>query len=164
MLNERLYRRLLSNTSFYMYFIKLWLMGIYTCIKLLTHLGRVMHICVSNLAIIGSNNGLSPGRCQAIIWTNARILLIVPLGTNFSELLIKIHTFSFKKMLLRMSSGKWRQFCLDLNVLIEHYCYTCTCYTNHGISDSPPTALQWGAVYVCKQNILSWIASPLIYI
>ena len=64
----------------------------------LTHWGRVTHICVSNLAIIGSDNGLSPGRRQAIIWTNAGILLIGPLGTNFSETLIRIQTFSFKKM------------------------------------------------------------------
>ena len=43
---------------------------------ILTHWGRVTHICVSNLAIIGSDNGLSPGRRQAIIWPNAGILLI----------------------------------------------------------------------------------------
>ena len=42
------------------------------------------------LSIIGSDNGLSPGRRQAIIWTNAGILLIEPLGTNFSEILIEI--------------------------------------------------------------------------
>ena len=42
----------------------------------LTHWGRVTHICVSKLTIIGSDNGLSPGRRQAIIWTNAGILLI----------------------------------------------------------------------------------------
>ena len=50
------------------------------------------HICVSKLNIIGSDNGLSPGRRQAIIWTNAGILLIGPLGTNFSEILSEIHT------------------------------------------------------------------------
>ena len=59
------------------------------------------HICVSKLTSIGSDNGLSPGRHQAIIWTNAGILLIGPLGTNFSELLIEIHTFSLKKMHLK---------------------------------------------------------------
>ena len=71
----------------------------------LTHWGRVTHICVSNLIIIGSDNGLSPGRRQAIIWTNAGILLIGLLGTNFSEILIEICIFSFKKMHLKMSSG-----------------------------------------------------------
>ena len=77
------------------------------------------HICVSNLTIIGSDNALSPGRRQAIIWTNAGILLIEPLGTNFSEILIEINTFSFKKMHLKKLSGKWRPFCLCLNVLIN---------------------------------------------
>ena len=59
---------------------------------------------------IGSDNSLSPGRRQAIIWTNAGILLIGPWGTNFSENLIDIHTFSFKKIHLKMSSAKWRPF------------------------------------------------------
>ena len=75
------------------------------------------HICVGNLTIIGSDNGLSPDRRQAITWTNVGILLIWPLGTNVSEMLIEIHTFSIKKIHLKMSSGKWRPFCLGLNVL-----------------------------------------------
>ena len=83
----------------------------------LTHSGRARHICVSKLVIIGSDNGMSSDRRQAIISTNTGIVLIGPLGTNFSEILIEIHTFSFKKMLLKMSSGKGRPFCLGLNVL-----------------------------------------------
>ena len=83
----------------------------------LTHWGRVTHICVSKLNSIGSDNGLSPGRCQAIIWTNAGILLIRLLRRNFNEILIEIHAFPFKKMYLKMSSGKWRPFCPGLNVL-----------------------------------------------
>ena len=75
------------------------------------------HICVSKLTIIGSDNGLSPARRQAIIWTKAGILLIRTLGTNFSEILSEIRTFSFKKMHLKMSSAKWRPFCLGFNVL-----------------------------------------------
>ena len=75
------------------------------------------HICVSKPTIIGSDNGLSPDRRQVIIRTSAGILLIGPLGTNFSEILIEIHAFSFKKMHLKMLSGKWRPFCLGLNVL-----------------------------------------------
>ena len=47
-----------------------------------------------NQATMGSDYGLWPGRCQAIIWTNAGILLIWPLGTNFSESAIEIHTFN----------------------------------------------------------------------
>ena len=84
---------------------------------LLTHWGRVTHICASEIIIIGSDNGLSPGRRQAIIWTNAGILLIGPMGINFNEILIEINTFSFNKMHLKMSSAKWRLFRLGLNVL-----------------------------------------------
>ena len=83
------------------------------------------HICVSNLIIIGSDNGLSPGRRQAIIWTNAGIFLIGPLRTNFNEILIEILTFSFKKMRLKVSSAKWRPFCLGLNVLSMLSFWTC---------------------------------------
>ena len=60
----------------------------------ITHWGRVTNICVSKLIIIGSDNGLSPGRRQAIIWTNADKLLIGPVATIFSEIIIEIHTFS----------------------------------------------------------------------
>ena len=89
----------------------------------LTHWGRVTHICVGNLAIIGSDNGLSPGQRQVIIRTNAGILLIETLGTNFSEILGEIHTFSFKEMHLKMSSAKWRLFPLGLNVLNERWSF-----------------------------------------
>ena len=82
----------------------------------LAHWGQMMHICNSKLTIIGSDNGLLPDWHQAIIWTNAGILLIGPLGTNFSEIVIEIYTFSFKKMHLKMLSGKWHPFCLSLNV------------------------------------------------
>ena len=83
----------------------------------LTHWGRVTHICISKLTIIGSDNGLPPGRRQAIIWTNAGILLIWTLGTNVSEILGEIHLLSFKKMHLKISSAKGRLFSLGLNEL-----------------------------------------------
>ena len=85
--------------------------------ELLTHWGRVTHICVSKLTIVGSDNGLTPGRRQAITWTNAGILLIGSLWTNFSEILINILKFSFQKMHLNISSLKWQPFCIGLNVL-----------------------------------------------
>ena len=71
-------------------------LGLYRCNHILTHWGRVTHICVSKLTIIGSDNGLSPGRRQAIVWTNAGILLIQALGTKVSEILSQIQAFSFK--------------------------------------------------------------------
>ena len=81
----------------------------------LTHWGGVTHICGSTPTIIGSDNGLSPGWRQAIIWTNAGILSTGPVGTNFIEILMEILIFSFQKMSLKVSSAKWR-FCLGLNV------------------------------------------------
>ena len=83
----------------------------------MTHWSRVTHKCVSKLTIIGSNDGLSPGRHQAIIWTNAGISLIGHSGTNLSEIFIKIQiTHSCKCIYLKMPSAKW-PFCLSLSVL-----------------------------------------------
>ena len=52
----------------------------------------------------------------SFILSIAGILLILTLGTNFSEILRQMQTFSFKKMYLKISTGKWRPTCLDLNV------------------------------------------------
>ena len=106
----------------------------------LTHWGRVTHIYVSKLTIIGSDNGWSPDRYQAIIRTNAGILLIRTFGTNFSEIWSEIHTVSFTKMHLNMSSAKWRPFCLGLNVLI------CQSYAEISISTHPPAITRHFAV------------------
>ena len=106
-----------------------------------THWGRVTHICVGNLAIIGSDNGLSPRRRQAIIWTNTGVLLIGPLGTIFSEIQIEILTFSIKKRHLKMSA-KWWPFCLGLNVLI---CNTgCYLFSTRGKDSIPLCHFQYG--------------------
>ena len=110
--------------------------------QLLTHWGQVMHICVSKLTIIGSDNGLSPGRRQAIISTNAGILLTGSLRTNFSEILIGILTFSFTKMHLKISSAKWRPFYLGLNVLTYFL----------------PSHAWWCHITIIKQLVNSWLA------
>ena len=117
-------RRLTRRTSLYIQTVSCHY-GSFTVdrnVRLLIHWGRVIHICVGNLAIIGSDNSLSPGRHQAIIWTSDGILWIRPLGTNFSEILIEFLTFWFKKMRLNVSSAKWRPFCLGLNVLRCDWC------------------------------------------
>ena len=62
-------------------------------------------ICIRRLTIIGSDKGLLPSRRQAIIWTNDGILLIQTLVTNISEILIKIYTYSLKKMHLKLLNG-----------------------------------------------------------
>ena len=63
--------------------------------------------------IIVSDNGLSPSRRQA----NAGILLIGPLRINFSEILIEIETFLFRKMHLRMSSILSRCQCVKYHIM-----------------------------------------------
>ena len=103
------------------------------------------HICVGNLTTIGSDNGLSPGRRQAITWTNVGILLIGSLGTNFGEMLIEIHTFSFKKFHLKMS-GKSRPFCLGLKVLI-------TRATSRDVADAPFQHSHFRAISRRERNL-----------
>ena len=41
----------------------------------------------------GADNVLSPGRHQAIIWTNGRTMIIWSLGINDKEILIEVQTF-----------------------------------------------------------------------
>ena len=87
-------------------------------LALLTHWGRVTHICVSNSTITGSDNGLSPGRHQAIIWTNAGILLIRTLGTNFSEILSEIHKLIEENVfenVCEISAILSRRQCVDMH-------------------------------------------------
>ena len=52
-------------------------------------------------------------------------ILILTLGTNFSEILSEIHAVLFKKMHLKMSSAKCQPFCLGLNVLNVDVCVIC---------------------------------------
>ena len=73
----------------------------------LNHRGRVTHIRVGKLTSIASDNGLSPGRRQTIIWNIAGIMLIGPLGTNFSEILIKI---LWKNMFENVCEILWRKY------------------------------------------------------
>ena len=116
------------------------------------------HIWVSKITIIGTDNGLSPGRRQAIIWTSVWILLIGPLGTNFSEILIEIYAFSFKNRHLKMSSGKWRPFCLGLNVLIgittakQNTTKPCAYFMAHYVLVSQTTQL----LPLTHSSLISW--------
>ena len=134
------------------------------CPTIVTHWGGVMHICVSRITNIGSDNGLSPGRRQAIFWINAEILLIEPFGTNFSEIFMAIHTFSFKKMHLNMSSGKWRTFCLGLNVLCCHVGYLINIWlscTSHMILLL--SYLHWGPPSIDKLTYLYRMRPPILW-
>ena len=123
----------------------------------LTQWGRVTHICVGNLAIIGSENGLSPGRRQAIIWTDAGILLIGPFETNFSEIWIGIQTFSLKKIHLKMSSVKWRLFCLGLNVLKSMHVSAPWQLIYYMVHDESKRILPTDSLYVrIKRTLCFW--------
>ena len=138
---------------------------IYTCYSWLTHWGRVTHICVVKPTLIGSDNGSSPGRRRAIIWTNAGILLIGPLGTNFIEISIGIQTFSFKKMHLKMSSAKWRPFGLGLNVLtlLDLVTHTYVGMVSH-IFNTKPLFTSMLIYYLEWFNIYRWLSVRLQYL
>ena len=111
------------------------------------------HICISKLTITGSDNGLSPGRRQAIIWANAAILLIGPLGTKLSEILVEIYKFLFKKMHLKISSGNCWPFCLRLHALYHRF-WNVLCFSLW------LWPLPWRAVFcLVAHNQTSWLLS-----
>ena len=118
------------------------------------------HLCVSKLTTIGSDNGLSPDRRQAIICTNAGLLLIGSLGTNFSEILIEIIAFSLKKMRLKVSSAKRRPFCLGLNVLMRKIfiCRMTENYTQHIESETrcPTFSRHFQMDFLPWKNVAFW--------
>ena len=72
---------------------------------ILTDWGRVTQVCVGKLTIIGSDTGLSSGRRRTLICTYIEILLMGPQGTNFNEILIEIHTFSYCVGLIVLRRG-----------------------------------------------------------
>ena len=81
----------------------------------LTHWRRVSHICGGESTITGSDNGLSLGRRQAIIWSSAGVLLIWTLGTNFNRILIGIQTFSIHENAFENVVCEMTSICLGLN-------------------------------------------------
>ena len=82
-----------------------------------THWSLMMHICIIGLVSIGSGNGLSPVRRQAINETNADFWSTRLSGMCFSEIFIKIQIIYFKKLYLKMSSAICLQSCHSLSVL-----------------------------------------------
>ena len=98
----------------------------------LTHWSRVTHICVSKLTVIGSDNGLSPDRRQAIIWTNGELLLIAPLG---------------KKLRWNLNLN------LNSHIFIQENSFECVVYETTAIL-SPPQCVkrQTYASLVTKRN------------
>ena len=87
----------------------LWVQLIYVSASTLATSGLLHSMLFPNIkdwVNIGSGNGLSPVRRQAITWTNADSLSIGPLETNFSQIPIEIQNFSFMKIHVNMSSVK----------------------------------------------------------
>ena len=121
----------------------------------LTHLPLVPHQWTGSA--FGSDNGLSPDRRQAITWTNTDLLSVGPLGTNLNEIWIKIKSFSFMKMHLKMSV-KWQPFCpgedeligVALQVVLKcmEFCQPC-CHSG------PLSELFWYSNMICNKNDLS---------
>ena len=110
-------RILSNNLAIQWYYIRMAQLRVRLFLCNLNSLRRVTHIRISEQTIIGSDNGLSPQRRQAIIWTNVGTLLIGPLGTDFSEILIEINISSFRIMRLKIQFAKRHLFCFSLNVL-----------------------------------------------
>ena len=79
---------------------------------MLTHWGRVTYICVGNLTIIGSDNGLSPGRRQAIICTNPGIYVNWTLRQNNRNANILIQENALENVVSEMASILSRPQCV----------------------------------------------------
>ena len=78
----------------------------------------MMHTCISRLTVIGPENGLSPGRHQAIIWTNAGMLLTEPVRTTSVKYnrssFIFIQENAFENVVSEMESILSRPQCVNV--------------------------------------------------
>ena len=104
--------------------------------KSLTHWSRVTYICVSKLMVIG--------RHQVIIWTNAGISLTGHSGINFSLISMEMHTFSFKKVHLKMPRPQY------LNMDANEYIYRCRERANMKNTVDDSFNLDFSTVKWCK--------------
>ena len=108
---------------------------------------------------IDSGTGLSLVQHQTITQTNADLLLIGPLGTNFSEILIRIQNFSFMKMLLKISSAKRQPFCPRGDELTHWGRVTHIC-----VSKLPTQGSTLSFLAGCpKSHCLCWYRNFLVY-
>ena len=87
----------------------------------------------------------------AIIWNNADLLSIWKLRNNFIEIQIEIQTFSFKKIHLNRSCGKWRSFYFGNNVLIS-WLYTYRSLQTTFFTSS--SGVEPYHVYLCRDGVL----------
>ena len=126
----------------------------------------MMHICISKLTIIipppnevgGGYTGFTllvqiVTCAKPLSETMLECFFFLPLGTNFSEILIEIHICSFKEMHLEMPSAKCQPFCLSLNVLS---------YWNAGLqlhSSGPTCVVPSPIKLICWENCYPHIST-----
>ena len=125
----------------------------------------MQHICISELVSIALSNGLLPVRCQAITLINAGLLSTGLIGANFSEIWIKILTFSFQKMHLKMASVKWQPFCEERDefMLVTVRAYPGTDWKHHyqcTIGETPQT--HRGQSWSDHAHMYQWKGSSLL--
>ena len=135
------------------------------------HWGRVAHICVSKLTIIGSDNGLSPGRRQAIVWTNARILLIRPPKGRINNILalvqiklpwncnrnsnVFIQENALENVVCEMASISSRPQCVKWGCTVDHRLRSVRlCASN--IACTPPQSVIDKDMALCKERSWWW--------
>ena len=123
-----------------------------SCIGCINSLRRVVHICTAKLTISGSDNGLSPERHQAIIWTNAAIIMLIEsLRTKFSEILIKIQTFPLRKITFQ------NVVCEMLSISSQPQCVN-QVSASHLCKD---VSLTLGQSYVPMRKLMGWVLGHL---
>ena len=101
-------------------FVPLLCLCILEPVRKLTRWGRVTHICVGKLTIIGSDNGLSPGRYSHYLnqcWNIVNWTLRNKFQWNFNR---NSNIFIYENR-MKISSAKWRSFCPCLNVLTHYF-------------------------------------------
>ena len=115
-----------------------------------------------NWVIVDSVNGLSPVQHQAIIWNKADILLIWPIRTNFSEILIKIQWFLFKKT-------NWKNVVCNMAAILSGPQYVVVVCDSPGVSISRITPAPVGSHHLIRGNsdlqdqLIRSIINPLTY-
>ena len=88
---------------------------------------RLGDVCQSQLWPMGSSHTLSHSINSNRYSTQmCHAYPDIPLTLNWHNSRGNTDTFSFKKMYLKMSSGKWRPSCLGLNVLNSVTSYKCS--------------------------------------
>ena len=128
-------------------------------------IGRMTHDCAL-LAIVGCDKGLLPSRLHAIIWTNHGLCLLGPLGTNFSEIRIKIPESLYKKISSKMLFAKLRLFYFDCIMLRPHI-WECSVWQRYNMTrphrltilqlcHSKAGRKRLDFLYVCCEYIVSY--------